>query len=45
MYAPTKEKEEDDKYSIYEELNHLWEHCSRHDVQIIVGNFNAKVDK
>lgn len=45
VHAPTEEKEDEEKDEFYEELDHLWVRCPRHDVQIIMGDFNAKVGK
>ena len=42
-YAPTEDKEEEEKDSFYEELQKAVEETPAHDVLLILGNLNAKV--
>lgn len=44
-YAPTEEGDDDEKRSFYDEIDHLWGSCPKHDVKIIMGDFNAKIGR
>ncbi|CAD6996527.1 unnamed protein product [Ceratitis capitata] len=44
-HAPTKEKDDLAKDAFYERLGHTSERCSRHDVKIVLGDFNARETK
>lgn len=44
-HAPTEDSEECDKDSFYENLEKLYDHAPRHDVKIVLGDFNAKIGK
>ena len=42
-YAPTNEAENDSKTSFYEKLQSTVSKIHRHDILIVLGDFNAKV--
>ncbi|XP_054089054.1 craniofacial development protein 2-like [Zeugodacus cucurbitae] len=44
-HAPTEEKDEVIKDTFYERLERTYERCPRHDVKIVLGDFNARVGK
>jgi len=41
VHAPTEEKDEVQKDDFYEDLERTW----KHDVKVMMGDFNAKVGK
>jgi sorting nexin-29 len=45
VYAPTEEGDDDEKDLFYDELDRLWGLCPRHDVKIIMGDFNSKIGR
>ncbi|XP_049315675.1 uncharacterized protein LOC125779126 [Bactrocera dorsalis] len=44
-HAPTEEKDDVTKDDFYERLELAYESCPRHDVKIVLGDFNARVGK
>lgn len=44
-HAPTEEKDDATKEEFYERLDEVFERCPRHDVKVVLGDFNAKVGK
>ena len=44
-HAPTEEKDDELKDTFYEKLDEVYERCPRHDVKIVIGDFNAKVGR
>ena len=42
-YAPTEEAEEEIKDKFYEDLNAVTDSLPKHDIRIVIGDFNAKV--
>ncbi|XP_054085589.1 craniofacial development protein 2-like [Zeugodacus cucurbitae] len=44
-HAPTEEKDEVIKDTFYERRERTYERCRRHDVKIVLGDFNARVGK
>ena len=42
-HTPTEYKDDVTKESFYELLDQTYESCPRHDVKIVLGEFNAKV--
>ena len=44
-HAPTEEKDDATKDSFYERLERSYERCPRHDIKIVLGDFNARVGK
>ena len=44
-HAPTEDSEDNDKDSFYEKLEKLYDDAPRHDVKIVLGDFNAKIGK
>jgi exonuclease III len=45
IYAPTKEKVEEQKDAFYELLERLYLKAPKHDIKIVMGDFNVKVGK
>jgi hypothetical protein len=43
VHAPTEDKDDDIKDSIYEELEQVFDQFPRYHMKILVGDFNAKV--
>ena len=44
VYAPTESAEDDDKDSFYDDLiNHTSNNIKRHDIHIVLGDFNARL--
>jgi exonuclease III len=44
-YAPTEEKQQDEKEEFYEDLKTIYESIPKNHPKIILGDFNAKVGK
>lgn len=44
-YAPTEEKDEEEKSTFYEEVERIYDSLPRHCIKVIVGDFNAQVGK
>ena len=44
-YAPTNDKTEEDKDRFYEELGDILDGMSDKDINILMGDFNAKIGK
>jgi hypothetical protein len=45
VHAPTEDKDDDIKDSVYEELEQVFDHFPRYHMKILVGDFNAKVGR
>ena len=45
VYAPTNDYTDEDKDAFYEQLQATWNKAPKHDVKIVMGDFNAKVDE
>jgi hypothetical protein len=45
VHAPTEDKDDVKKDSIYEELEHVFHQFPRYHMKILVGDFNAKVGR
>lgn len=45
VHAPTNNKEEEEKDSLYEQLTSVFAEVPRCDIKIIIGDFNAKLGK
>ena len=45
MYAPTEDKEKEEKDKFYEQLEILCEKVPKHETLVIVGDVNAKIGK
>ena len=43
MYAPGEDQSDDSKYSIYEELEQIFNHFPKYHTKIQLGDLNAKV--
>ena len=44
-HAPTEDTEDQVKESFYETLEKIYEEAPRHDIKIVIGDFNAKIGK
>ncbi|VVC27358.1 Endonuclease/exonuclease/phosphatase, partial [Cinara cedri] len=44
-YAPTEDKQQDEKEAFYEDLNTIFESIAKSQLKIILGDFNAKIGK
>jgi hypothetical protein len=44
VHAPT-EKDDEQKYTFYDKLERLYMKSPKHDIKIVLGDFNAKVGK
>ena len=44
-HAPTEEKSEEVKEIFYNQLENIFDSIPRHDMKIVLGDFNAKVGK
>ena len=45
VHAPSEEKSDNSKASFYEELEHVFDHFPKYDMKILLGDFNAKVER
>jgi len=45
VHAPSKEKTDDSKDSFYEELEQVFDHIPKYHMEILLGDFNAKVGR
>jgi len=45
VHAPSEEKSDDSKDSFYEELEQVFDNFPRYHMQILLGDFNAKVGR
>jgi len=45
VHAPSEEKSYDSKDSFYEELEQVFDHFPKYHMQILLGDFNAKVGR
>ena len=45
MHAPSEDKSDDSKDSFYEELEQIFDHFPRYYMKILLGDFNAKVER
>ncbi|XP_039433298.1 uncharacterized protein LOC120415756 [Culex pipiens pallens] len=43
VHSPHSGSEDDDKDAFYEQLNWTYNSCPKHDVKIVIGDFNAQV--
>jgi hypothetical protein len=44
-HAPTEDKDDEEKDKFYLELETIYSQCPRHDIKMVLGDFNAKVGK
>ena len=45
VYAPNEEKRDESKHSFYEELEQVFDHFHKYNIKILLGDFNAKVER
>jgi exonuclease III len=45
VHAPSGEKSDDSKGSFYEELEQVFDHFPKYYMKILLGDFNAKLEK
>ena len=45
MHAPSEEKSDESKDRYYEELEQVFDHFPKYHMQILLGDFNAKVGR
>ena len=45
VHAPSEEKSEELKHSFYEEIVEVFDHILKYHMKILLGDFNAKVDR
>lgn len=45
VHRTHSEDEGDDRYAFYEQLGLTYNSCLKHDVKIVIGDFNAQVDQ
>ncbi|XP_038106623.1 craniofacial development protein 2-like [Culex quinquefasciatus] len=43
VHSPHSGSEDDDKDAFYEQLNWTYNSCPKHDVKVVIGDFNAQV--
>ena len=44
-HAPTEDKDDEEKDKFYLELETVYNQCPRHDIKMVLGDFNTKVGK
>jgi hypothetical protein len=44
-HAPTEDKDDEEKDNFYLQLETIYSQCPKHDIKIVLGDFNAKVGK
>ena len=45
VHAPSEEKSEESKDSVYEELEEVFDHFPKYQMKILLGDFNSKVGR
>lgn len=45
VHSPTEEKEDEEIEQFYEEIDGIYNQIPRYDVKIIIGGFNAKLER
>ena len=45
VHAPTEGKDVDEKDTLYEDLDQMYEQCPKREVKIIIRDLNAKIDQ
>jgi len=45
VHAPTEEKDEVQKNDFYEDLERIYMKAPKHDIKVVMGDFNARVGK
>ena len=45
MHASSEEKSDDSKDSFQKELEHVFDHLPKYHMKILLGDFNAKVER
>jgi len=45
MRPPTEDKDDEEKDSFYVELETVYSQCPKHDIKMVLGDYNAKVGK
>jgi exonuclease III len=45
VHAPSEEKSDESKDSFYEELEQVFDHFQKYHTKILLGDFNAKVER
>jgi hypothetical protein len=44
-HAPTEDKDDEEKDNFYLDLETIYSQCPKHDIKMVLGDFNAKVGK
>jgi exonuclease III len=45
VHAPTEDKDDEEKDKFYLELETIYSRCPKHDIKMVLGDFNAKIGK
>lgn len=45
MYAPTAQSEDREIAEFYGQIEQLWKNIKKHEVKIVMGDFNAKIGR
>jgi len=45
VHAPTEDKDDEEKDKFYLELETIYSRCPKHDIKMVLGDFNAKVGR
>jgi hypothetical protein len=45
VHAPSEEKSDDLKENFYEELHQVFHHTPKYHIKILLGDFNAKLER